>query len=119
MSCVEVVPDLVDRAVVASDIDLLAMCLSQSNHDIIQSVSDRVRGDNADSPEELVGRQGLEKTNSALEVVTDFLLRVVVDVAVRLESRDAGAVLAPLMLPERLIVACGTSGQLHRIFPGV
>ena len=39
------------------------------------------------------------------EEIDDFLLRGVVGVAVRVEGADAGAVLAPLVLPEGLVVA--------------
>jgi hypothetical protein len=53
----------------------------------------------------LVTVKPLEQLNGLLEVVHDFSLWGVVVVALRLERADAGAVLAPLVLPEGLIIA--------------
>lgn len=50
----------------------------------------------------LVGWKGLEQGHNALEEVGHLFGGLVVGVAGRVQSRHAGAVLAPLVLPERL-----------------
>ena len=52
-----------------------------------------------------VGWQRLEQIHRLLEEIHHLLLGHVVGVATRLQGADAGAVLAPLVLPEALVVA--------------
>ena len=49
--------------------------------------------------------QRLEQVNGLLEEIDNFFLWGVVDVAVRVEGGDAGAVFAPFVLPEGFVVA--------------
>jgi hypothetical protein len=53
----------------------------------------------------LVSVQRLEQVHDLLEEIADLLLGRVVGVAARFDRVDAGAVLAPLVLPEGLVVA--------------
>ena len=62
-------------------------------------------GDDAGVAEEGVGVQRGEELQGLLEVVDHLLRGDVVGVAGGVEGADAGAVFAPLVLPERLVVA--------------
>ena len=52
-----------------------------------------------------IGRQRLEQIHRLLEEIHHLLLRHVIGVAAWFQRADAGAVLAPLVLPEALVVA--------------
>lgn len=54
---------------------------------------------------DLVGIETLEEIHGLLEEVTDFLLGIVIRVAVGFDGVDACAMLVPLVGPEALIVA--------------
>lgn len=53
----------------------------------------------------LVSIKTLEQVNHLLEEIPHFLLRGVLGVAARLDRVDTGAVLVPLVLPERGVVS--------------
>jgi len=55
--------------------------------------------------EEVVGGKGLEEGDGAVEEDGDFFGGLVVCIAGRVEGGDACAVFAPLVFPERLVVA--------------
>ena len=67
----------------------------------------RLRGARHDACiiEECVGVQHGEQLECLLEEVNDLLCRHVVGVARCIEGADARSVLAPFMLPERLVIA--------------
>jgi hypothetical protein len=46
----------------------------------------------------------VEQLHGFVKIVDDLLLRVIVRVAVRLQSADAGAVLIPFVLPEIRVI---------------
>ena len=102
---VEEVPDLVQGAAGAAEVDFLAVFGAEGCLDFGRSV--RFSGGRGDSGfgEEFVGGQGLEEGDGAVEEDGDFGCGGVVGVAGRVEGRDAGAVFAPLVLPEGLVVA--------------
>ena len=64
----------------------------------------RARDDPRDR-EEGVAIERFEQVDYFLEEIDDFFLWGVVDVTVRVEGGDAGAVFAPFMLPERFVGA--------------
>ena len=102
---VEEVPDLVQGAAGAAEVDFLAVFGAEGCLDFGRSV--RFSGGRGDSGfgEEFVRGQGLEEGDGAVEEDGDFGCGGVVGVAGRVEGRDAGAVFAPLVLPEGLVVA--------------
>ena len=81
------------------------MLFAEGGLDFGRSVSFAGGGRDSGFGEEIVGGQGLEERDGAVEEDGDFLGRLVVGVAGRVEGGDAGAVLAPLVLPEGLVVA--------------
>ena len=103
---VEVVPDLVEDLALAAERDLGAVLLGQDALDLGHVVRLAGRGRDAGRGEPLVRWQRLEEADGAREEV-GRLLAVLVAVAVArgLKGADAGAVLAPLVLPELLVVA--------------
>jgi hypothetical protein len=54
---------------------------------------------------DLVSRQFLEDLHSFVEVVYDFLLWIIIRIAVCFQSADTCAMLVPFMLPEIFVVA--------------
>lgn len=104
---VEMVVDLLQLATLAAadgGIDAAAEP-AQRLLDLLGRVGLGGGGHDARHGEELVAVQALEELDRFPEVVDHFLLRGVVDVAFRVEGRDAGAVLAPFVLPEGFIIA--------------
>jgi hypothetical protein len=102
---VEEVPDFVQGAARAAEVDFLAVLFAEGGLDFGGGVSLGCRGCDSGFREEIVRREGLEEGDGAVEEDGDFLGRLVVGVAARVEGGDAGAVLAPLVLPEGLVVA--------------
>lgn len=123
----EEVPDFIEFVTVTVDGDFDTMCLGESSLDVAQLVSVRIRRSDTGIGQELnangflaisilsyrgkrqttnlVGVQTLIELHRLLEVSNDFLLRLVVFVAVRFDGVNAGSVLVPLMLPEALVVS--------------
>ena len=81
------------------------MLLAQRIGNLCQGVRSSSAGRDTGISKPLVGRQGLEERAYAVEEVGHLLCRLVIGVAVRVKGADAGAVLAPFMLPEALVVA--------------
>jgi hypothetical protein len=102
---VEEVPDFVQGAARAAEVDLLAVLRAEGGLDFGRGVRLCCRGHDASSREGVVGGEGLEEGDGAVEEDGDFFSRLVIGVAARIEGGDAGAVLAPLVLPEGLVVA--------------
>lgn len=73
--------------------------------DLLARIRPRDTRQNPRNGQKNVRIQRLEEIDRLLEEIDDLLLRGVVDVAGRVEGGDAGAVLAPLVLPEGLVVA--------------
>ena len=61
--------------------------------------------DNTREFEEKIRVQRFEQINGFLEKIHNFFLRSVVNVAVGVECRNAGSMLAPFVFPERFVVA--------------
>jgi hypothetical protein len=76
-------------------------------------------GRDAGLREEVVRGEGLEQGDGAVEEDGDFFGGLVVGVADRVEGGDAGAVLAPLVLPEGLVVAFVVFPVLLHDFQGL
>lgn len=102
---VEVVPDLVQGTAFAAEGDLGAVVLLQDALDLGEAVGLIGAGGDAGIREPLVCRESLEELDSASEEIRSLLGSLVVRVAVRVESGDASAVLAPFVLPEGLVLA--------------
>jgi hypothetical protein len=102
---VEEVPDFVEGAARAAEVDFLTVLFAEGGLDFGRRVSLCCRRRDSGVREEVVGGEGLEQGDGAVEEDGDFLGGLVVGVAGRVEGGDAGAVLAPLVLPEGLVVA--------------
>lgn len=100
------IPDLVPHLTLAVERDGRAVLLGQDVLDVVDVVRLRVGGLDAGLCQPIVRGQLLEEADGAREEVGRLLaLLVAVAVAGRIQGADAGAVLAPLVLPEALVVA--------------
>jgi hypothetical protein len=63
----------------------------------------------------LVSIKPLEQINGLLEIITDFLLRLIASIATRLNSVNASTVLAPLVFPEGLVVTINVDPVLVHV----
>lgn len=78
------------------------MVLCQSGLDLGERVCGCGRGNDSSIGEPLVGWEGFEERDSPFEEVGNLFSGLVVGVAVWVKSADAGSVLSPFVLPERL-----------------
>lgn len=121
---VEEIPDLGQGTVVTAQVNLRAVQLGKRRLNFARGVSLGGIGRNSSGSESLdtisvyrhilsllerrrsylVCIQALEQIHHLLEEITHFLLRLVIGVAGRLDRVQTGAVLAPFVLPEGLVV---------------
>jgi hypothetical protein len=99
---VEVVIHGVQRTVRAADVDAIAVGLCQGGLDGSQGVRRTGGGHDPGGSQPRVRWQCLEEGDDLVEEVGDLLRRLVVDVTLGVERRDARAVRTPLVLPEGL-----------------
>lgn len=102
---VVVVPDLIDRTVLALEGDGSTVLALESGLDVGEVVALGSMRSNAGIREPLVGRAALEERDSLVKVGNSLLLGLVVGVAGGFQSGNASTVLGPLVRPELLVIA--------------
>lgn len=111
-----VVPQLVELAAAAADDGVVAVVRGQRGLDRRERVRLRGRGHDAGGGEPVVGGQRLEEGHGLVEVVGHLVRGLVRGVTLRVQRADARAVLAELVLPERLVLALVVLPvRLHRL----
>lgn len=100
-----VVPEFVELAAAAPDDGVVAVVRGEDGLDGGQGVGLGGGGDDAGGGEPVVRRQRLEEADGPREVVGHLVRGAVAGVALGVQRADARAVLAPLVLPEGLVVA--------------
>lgn len=78
------------------------MLTAQGTLDVTRCIRRTAAWANSSRVQPVVSRQRLEKIHSRSEEVWHFLCRLVIRIASWLESRDAGPVFIPLVVPEAL-----------------
>lgn len=99
------VVDLLQLTIGTLNRGINATRLAQCSHDFSIGVVLACAGYNVGILQELICAESFEEVDSLLKEVGNFFLRGVVSVAGWLQGRIACAVLAPLVLPEGLVLA--------------
>lgn len=106
------VPEFIDLTFRTADVRDCTVHGLESGYELCQVVLDRGAGIDASSGEPNIGGKGFEELDGLLEEVGDFLSGSIVGIALSVESRHAGSVLAPLM---KLISTSSLRPRTHHL----